>query len=57
MNRKIRRRLQKIRRRIEQRLEGAREDLGRPMFRTEGLRVELADKVRAIGVGGIGLVH
>ena len=57
MNRKIRKRLQKIKRRIERRLEGAREDLGRPLFGAEGIRVELADKVRAIGVGGIGLVH
>ena len=57
MNRKTRKRLQKIKRRIERRLEGTREDLGRPMFGAEGIRVELADKVRAIGVGGIGLVH
>jgi hypothetical protein len=27
------------------------------MFRTEGIRVELADKVRAIGVSGIGLAR
>jgi len=27
------------------------------MFSTEGIRVELAEKVRAIGIGGIGLVH
>ena len=57
MNRKIRNRLRKVKRRIERRLEGARCDLGRPMFSTQGIRVELADKVRAIGVGGIGLVH
>ena len=43
MNRKIRDRLRKVKRRIERRLAGA--------------RVELADKTRAIGVGGIGLVH
>jgi hypothetical protein len=46
VNRKTRKRLQKIKRRIERRLEGTRGDLGRPMFRTEGIRVELADKVR-----------
>jgi len=57
VNRKIRNRLRKVKRRIERRLEGARCDLGRPMFSTQGIRVELADKVRAIGVGGIGLVH
>jgi hypothetical protein len=27
------------------------------MFATEGIRVELADKMRAIGYGGIGLIH
>ena len=54
---KIRKRLRNVKRRIERRLEGAREDLGRPMFTNQGIHVELADKVRAIGVGGIGLVH
>jgi hypothetical protein len=44
-------------RRIERRLDGAREDLGRPMFRADSLQVEMGDKVRAIGMGGIGLVH
>ena len=57
MKPKIRKRLQKSKRRIARRLEGSREDLGRPMLATEGIRVEQADKVRAIGVGGIGLVH
>jgi len=53
----IRNRLQKAKRRIERRLDGAREDLGRPMFGAASIRVELADKVRAIGNGGVGLVH
>mgnify|MGYP006283657557 FL=1 len=57
MNRKIRDRLRKVKRRIERRLEGAREDRGGPMLSAQGIRVELADKMRAIGVGGIGLVH
>ena len=57
MNGKIRNRLRKIKRGIERRLAGARGDRGGPMFSTHGIRVELAEKVRAIGVGGIGLVH
>jgi len=54
---RIQDRLRKAKRRIERRLEGAREDRGRPMFAASNVRVELADKVRAIGVGGIGVVH
>ena len=57
MKTKINKRLQNFKRRIDRRLEGSREDLGRPMFATEGIRVELSDKVRAIGNGGIGVVH
>ena len=57
MNTSIQSRLRKAKHRIEQRLEGAREDFGRPMFGAASIRVELADKVRAIGTGGIGLVH
>jgi len=53
----IQNRLRKAKRRIERRLEGAREDRGRPMFGAASVRVELADKVRAIANGGIGLVH
>ncbi|KKM91324.1 hypothetical protein LCGC14_1229650 [marine sediment metagenome] len=57
MNANIQNRLRKAKREIEQRLDGAREDRGRPMFQTTNLRVEMADKVRAIGTGGIGLVQ
>jgi len=53
----IQNRLRNAKRRIGRRLEGAREDRGRPMFAAAGVRVELADKVRAIANGGIGLVH
>jgi hypothetical protein len=49
--------LRKAKQRIERRLDGPREDQGQPMFATTNIRVELAGKVRAIGVGGIGLVH
>jgi hypothetical protein len=49
----IQNRLRRAKRRIERRLDGAREDRGKPMFGAASLRVELADKVRAIGVGGI----
>ena len=53
----IQNRLRSAKRRIKRRLEGPCEDRGRPMFAAEGIRVELADKVRAIGHGGIGLIH
>jgi hypothetical protein len=53
----IQNRLRKAKQRIERRLDGPREDQGQPMFAATGIRMELADKVRAIGVGGIGLVH
>jgi hypothetical protein len=53
----IKDRLRNAKRRIERRLEGPCGDRGRPVFGAEGIRVELADKVRAIGTGGIGLVH
>jgi hypothetical protein len=38
-------------------LDGAREDAGRPVLSSAKIRVELSDKARAIGNGGIGLVH
>ena len=57
MKASIQNRLRSAKHRIVRRLEGAREDLGRPLFGAAGIRVELADKVRAIGVGGIGVVH
>jgi hypothetical protein len=53
----ISKRLQRAKRRIEQRLGGPRFDQGKPMFAASDIRVELADKIRGIGVGGIGLVH
>jgi hypothetical protein len=49
--------LRRAKRRILRRLDGAREDQGRPMLATTGIRVELAERVRAISDGGIGLVH
>jgi len=53
----IQKRLRGAKRRIERRLDGAREDMGRPMFGVGNLRVEMAEKAHGIGVGGIGLVH
>jgi hypothetical protein len=53
----ISKRLNLAKRRIERRLDGPRGDRGKPMFSASGLRVELAERVRAVGVGGIGLVH
>ena len=59
MKANIQNRLRKAKRGIEQRLDGAREDRGKPMFRAANLRVELADNVRRcsrplseMGVGG-----
>ena len=53
----INNRLRNAKRQIERRLAGNREDQGKPMFGTDGICFELADKVRAISNGGIGLVH
>lgn len=53
----VRNRLRNAKRRIERRLDGTREDAGRPVLSSAKIRMELADKVRAIGNGGIGLVH
>lgn len=57
MNATIQNRLRKAKRRIERRLDGAREDRGKPMFQTNNLQIEMAEKVRAVANGGIGLVH
>ena len=53
----IRNRLRRSKRRIERRLEGDREDSGRPVLSARRIRVELADKTRAIRHSGIGLIH
>ena len=57
MKTSIQNRLRRAKQRIERRLKGPREDQGQPMFAAASVRMELADKVRAIGVGGIGVVH
>ena len=57
MSASIQNRLRNAKRRIRRRLDGAREDRGQPMFSASGLQVEMAKRVRAIGPGGIGLVH
>ena len=57
MNANIQNRLRNAKQRVERRLDGASEDRGKPMFQTANLHVELADKVRAVAAGGIGLVH
>ena len=53
----IQKRLRQAKRRIERRLDGPRVDRGTPMFAASNICVELADKSRGIGTGGIGLVH
>lgn len=57
MKHNIPKRLRQAQRRIEQRLAGPRADQGTPMFTASNIRLELADKTRGIGVGGIGVVH
>jgi hypothetical protein len=49
--------LRQAKQRIERRLDGRRIDQGKPVFATSNIRVEMADKIRGIGVGGIGVVH
>jgi len=53
----IKNRLRSGKRRIERRLDGPRWDAGQPVMSAEGIRVEMADRVQAIGHGGIGLMH
>ena len=53
----IRKRLARAKRRIERRLECSGGNGGRPMFAAKNIRYELADKVRGITAGGIGLMH
>ncbi|MCH8044791.1 MAG: hypothetical protein IID44_13845, partial [Planctomycetes bacterium] len=53
----IRKRLRKAKRRIERRLERGDGNRGRPMLAATNVHYELAEKTRAIGVGGIGLMH
>lgn len=57
MKASIRNRLRNAKRRIERRLAGDREDQGKPMLGDEGIRVELAEKTRAISNGGVGVMH
>jgi hypothetical protein len=57
VNANIQNRLRNAKQRIERRLSGAKEDCGTPMFGAANLHVELTRKVRAVGNGGIGLVH
>ena len=49
--------LRQAKRRIERRLDGPRIDHGKPMFAASNIHIELADKIRGTGTGGIGLVH
>lgn len=57
MKHSITKRLRQAKRRIERRLAGRRMDQGKPMFAASNIRVELADKIRGISTGGIGVVH
>jgi len=53
----IRRRLAAAKRRIERRLQRGGGNRGRPMFIAKGVSYELAERVRGITTGGIGLVQ
>ena len=54
----IQQRLAKTKRRIERRLESdGGGNGGKPMFAAKNIHYELAEKMQAIGVGGIGAVH
>ncbi len=53
----IRNKLAKAKRRIEKRLEGQAAGGGQPVFAATNVHYEIADKVRGIGVGGIGAIH
>ncbi len=57
MKRSISKRLWQAKRGVQRRLDGPRFDRGAPVFGAANIRMELADKVRGIGTGGIGLVH
>ncbi len=58
MNAKIRRRLERRKRRIQRRLERAKlKNLDKPVFTASNIRYDLADRDRAISHGGIGAFH
>jgi hypothetical protein len=57
VKRSISKRLWQAKRGIQWRLDGPRFDQGKPVFAAANIRVELADKVRGLGVGGIGPMH
>lgn len=57
MTTSVKNRIRNVKQRIERRLDGAREDAGRAVLSEGKIRVEMADKTRAISHTGIGLVH
>jgi len=59
VNSKIRRALEKRKRRVARRLRVARdrEDTGAPTLSAAGVRLEMGERVRAFGSGGIALAH
>jgi hypothetical protein len=58
VNKKIRKRLARHKRRIERRLDKRNlEGMERPMFTASNIRYELADRTRAVSAGGIGALH
>jgi hypothetical protein len=58
VNAKIRRQLERRKRRIQYRLEKAKlKNLDKPVFTASNIRYEIGDRLRAIAHGGIGAIH
>lgn len=58
MNKKIRQQLAQRKRRIQRRLDKKNlEGMERPMFTASNITYEMADRTRAVGVGGIGAIQ
>lgn len=58
MKKNIRRKLDQRKRRIERRLDKRNlEGMERPMFTASNIHYEMADRTRAVNVGGIGAIH
>ncbi|MCP5000542.1 MAG: IS1380 family transposase [Hyphomicrobiales bacterium] len=57
MNKKIRNRLARRKRRIEKRLDKTKFSGDGPMIAATNIHYELADRTQAVGAGGIGMMH
>jgi len=58
VNVKIRRKLERRKRRLQFRLDKAKlKNLDKPVFTAANIRYEISDRVRGIGYGGVGALH